>query len=62
MYKMETGGLLPRKRLEAKIALALYVSARVNKKPKCMSEILNYCSASSSEVNSCLKKTKSILF
>ena len=56
------GGLLPGKNLEAKIALAIYVAARVDKKPRCMSEILHYCSTRSSEVNSCLKKTQSILF
>jgi len=59
---METDGLLPRKKLEAKIALALYFSARANNQPKCMDEIIHYCKANSSEVNSCLKKTESIIF
>ena len=60
--KIERQGLLTNKPLEAKVALVLYISARVNKKAKCLSEILHYTSASNRQVNSCLKKTMKTIF
>lgn len=62
MNKIESSGLLRSKPLDAKVALVLFVSARANKKPKCMSEILHYLDASNSQVNACLKKTMDNIF
>jgi transcription initiation factor TFIIIB Brf1 subunit/transcription initiation factor TFIIB len=62
MNQIESRGLLKSKPLDAKVALVLFVSARANKKPKCLSEILRYLSATNSQVNSCLKKTMTTIF
>ena len=62
--QIETRELLPHKPLDAKVALVLFITARANKRPKCLPEILRYCSSSvtPSIVSKCLKKTKPVLF
>ena len=62
--QIEFRELLIRMILEAKVALALYISARANKKPKCLAEILKYfpSSITPSKVGKCQKKIQAILF
>jgi transcription initiation factor TFIIIB Brf1 subunit/transcription initiation factor TFIIB len=54
--------VLKGKPLDAKVALCLFVSARANHKPKQLCEILRYTTATTSKVNSCLKKTMTTVF
>lgn len=62
LSKIESQGDLKGKPLEAKVALCLFVSARANKKPKPLCEILRYVSATQSHVNACLKRTMKTIF
>ena len=60
--KIEKGDYLKNKPLEAKVALCLWISARVNKKPKYLDEVLHYTSATQSQVKACLAKTRETVF